>query len=193
MYFQPWVGSNYEDGFVDGKKVLILGESHYEWQENQILEPTLTCDCIKGQFSGGTTKQFWTNIALSLLGYIPNKDQREEFWNSVAFSNYIQSSVGRGARTRPTKEQWLKGKETFFELLEARQPQIVVVLGYELWGNLPESGVRGKDLTLQPRNRHWAYQLTNGANVYALGFKHPSAGFSGAKHHAIFNEFCTQI
>ncbi len=192
MYFKPWVGSKYESGFIYGKKVLILGESHYEWEDNQTLEPTLTRDCIKGQFSGGSTKQFWTNIAVSLLGYKPNMDEREKFWNSVAFSNFVQSSVGRGARTRPSKEQWLKGKETFFEILEDLKPQLVIVLGYQLWGNLPESGVRGRDLASQQRNRHWIYQLADGTDVYAVGFRHPSAGFSGTKHHTIFNEFCAQ-
>ena len=27
--FKPWVGENYEKGILQGKKLMILGESHY--------------------------------------------------------------------------------------------------------------------------------------------------------------------
>lgn len=28
-YFEPWVGENYENGGTFGKKILVLGNSHY--------------------------------------------------------------------------------------------------------------------------------------------------------------------
>lgn len=28
-YFEPWIGENYENGGIFGKKILVLGDSHY--------------------------------------------------------------------------------------------------------------------------------------------------------------------
>jgi hypothetical protein len=64
-------------------------------------------------------------------------DQREAFWNSVAFYNFVQSFVGAQPRCRPTSEMWDAAAKPFLEVLGKLQPQILIVLGSELRSHLP--------------------------------------------------------
>ena len=42
VYFKPWRGDNYQSGHRFGKRVLVLGEAHYEWDKNMPLLPLYT-------------------------------------------------------------------------------------------------------------------------------------------------------
>ena len=56
MYgFRPWIGKNYQQSRW-GKRVLVLGESHYQWDKKKPIDnwPTLTVECVEGQIALGT-------------------------------------------------------------------------------------------------------------------------------------------
>jgi hypothetical protein len=177
-YFQPWIGQRYGEG-LDECRTLVLGEAHYEWEENQTLESQLTIECVQEQINGEWTKQFWTNIAVALLGYRPSFEEKRQFWDSVAFYNYIQESVGFGPRTRPTRSMWLKARQPFYSVLRQLKPQLVVVLGYGLWGWLPSDGKEGPSISGAPQKQTWIYSVGGSEECLAYGVRHPSAGFSG--------------
>ncbi|MDE2831931.1 MAG: hypothetical protein OXN20_17600 [Gemmatimonadota bacterium] len=143
VFFKPWVGNNFSEGGLWSKKVLILGESHYQWDENIPLTEDLTIQCVQEQIAGGRTKAFWTNIVIALLNVRPSLKDKYRCWQSVAFYNYIQCSVGFGPRVRPSPEMWEKSQEPFFEVLNDLQPDCIIVLGYQLWDNLPCDGEEG--------------------------------------------------
>ena len=109
MYrFRPWIGENYQQGRW-GKRVLVLGESHYQWDENMPIDnwPTLTIECVEEIISGhaqGRWQAFWTKVAVASLGHTSTLDEKRTFWHSVAFYNYIQHCVGFGPYARPTPE-----------------------------------------------------------------------------------------
>lgn len=42
IFFTPWIGRNYDAGLVSGKRVLILGESHYQ-RDAKAISGNLTC------------------------------------------------------------------------------------------------------------------------------------------------------
>jgi hypothetical protein len=141
--FEPWEGERYKQAPL-GKRLLILGESHYDWTKGSSIDndAAVTKDCIQEQLKGHYKKAFWTNIATTFVGHRPTLEEKREFWHSVAFYNYVQSSVGFGPRIPPSSEQLARSESAFFEVLESLQPQVVVALGYRLWPGLPEAASR---------------------------------------------------
>lgn len=180
--FFPWVGEQYATGLRLGKKVLILGESHYQWDEAVSIadRPSLTIDCIEDQISGAETLAFWTHVAVAFLNHRPTLDEKGVFWNSVAFYNYIQFSVGLGARVRPGDQMWSESETAFAEVLASLKPDVIIVLGYTLWKNLPElNGVAGPAITGADQTDTWRYPHPSGSAL-AYAILHPSSGgFSG--------------
>jgi hypothetical protein len=138
--FKPWIGKNYHTNGLNGIKILFLGESHYGKAGNEKADTTI--NVIKRLALGEQRyHRFFTTIAkFALLKGAKNKiskKERKEFWESVAFYNYVQEFVGDKSRIRPTKEMWQSAKKPFCEILEELKPQLIVVLGKELNKNLP--------------------------------------------------------
>ena len=180
VFFKPWVGDNFLEGGLRSKKILILGESHYQWNKNIPLTEDLTIQCIREQVDGGYTKAFWTNIVITLLNIRPSLEDKHRCWHSVAFYNYIQCSVGFGPRVRPTPEMWEKSQMAFSEVINELQPDCIIVLGYQLWYNLPpNNGEQGPPIGGAPQEETWRYPVNGNTPALAYGVRHPSAGFSG--------------
>lgn len=184
IVFEPWRGNHYEAAPF-GKKLLILGESHYPWAGTPINHMRLlTQQCVQEQLNGGKPYQFWTNIAATVLGHLPKPSEKETFWNSVAFYNYIQSSVGDGPRMRPTREQWQAAWAPFTEVLEILKPKVVIALGSALWNNLPKlDGYAGPCIEKSRKEDTWHYTYPGGSCL-VYGIYHPSSGrFSWSEWH----------
>ena len=75
-------------------------------------------------------------LAAIPVGKPVSDDQRSAFWESVAFDNYIQTSVGEHARDRPTPEMWEAAKKPFLQTLNRLKPEYLIVLGRELEKNV---------------------------------------------------------
>ena len=185
--FRPWIGETYQQRRW-GRRVLVLGESHYQWEENLPIDnwPTLTVECVEEQIAG-CSGRFWTNIAVAFLNpprhHLPNLDERSAFWHSVAFYNYIQQCVGFGPYPNPTPKMWHQSRPAFRHLLNIHQPEVVIVLGRPNWWNIQRLGSEG------PRIEGARYTETRwlqhaGGACLAYGIKHPSArGFNGRYWH----------
>ena len=205
--FEPWVGDNYCDGFAGGPRLLILGESHYgEGPPERDFTQSLTCEYAEGQW----TCRFWTGIMQTVLGHPraeieqgvdiqpinggdPIPMNRESFWQWVALYNYIQVLLPDRA-TPPTPEECQAARLAFEAVLEALEPQALLILGRRLWnclpGPTPGSGhqeYEGPCLNAGELDGHaWVYQLPNGHQVLAAGIHHPSApGFRWQRWHPV--------
>jgi len=100
---------------------------------------------------------------------------RKEFWDNVAFYNYIQEPVGDGPRERPTEEMWANAKAPFMEVLGQLRPSHLLVLGGQLWENLPSEGRRGPDIEGPVGGRDtWLYSCDD-SEVFATWVYHPSS------------------
>jgi hypothetical protein len=177
--FQPWIGNNYQNGF-HGLRTLVLGESHYESSNNINIDdsPNLTIECIQEQMDGSWSKAFWTKIAIALTGRKPTTEDKTQFWNSVAYYNYVQESAGFGPRVRPPDKSWENSRDPFVEVLAELKPNFIVALGYELWDRLPDLDEReGPRIENAPRTRTWIYPHTSGCALL-YGIIHPSSAFS---------------
>lgn len=146
VFFYPWVGTNYDKG-LNNKKTLILGESVYCKPPDECpCGPGINAACnfqaidiVGGQIGkkDGKVKRhrFYTKIAKLLTGlqysYLSN-EKNMEFWESVAFYEFIQKSVGTEARERPTGEMWNNSRQPFLEVIEKLRPDIILITGKEL-------------------------------------------------------------
>ncbi len=192
VYFDPWVGKNYQSGGMFSKRVLILGEAHYEWREERHekkipLEKSLTRDCILLQIEEEgfrvELKPFFTKIANTFLNPSDKLsiEEKREFWHSVVFHNFIQESAGFWSRVRPTDSMWENGCPAFHEVLSKYRPQFIAVFGYELWNHLPEFDSVGPVVANVPEGgdgQTGFYAYPQG-KALAFCLKHPSGrGFS---------------
>ena len=178
VYYQPWVGDQYQAAPL-GKRILILGESHYQ-KEPRLTDDwyNLTRECVEAQIRGDYKKQFWTNIVIAFLNRYPTLSDKATFWHSVAFYNYVQQSVGATARIRPRDQMWQSSEAAFEEVLKELKPEILIVLGYSLWRNLPSQASEGPAVLAAKQTATRYYFYPSGSCV-AYGIRHPSSGFSG--------------
>ncbi|AWC25280.1 hypothetical protein CO731_04775 [Aminobacter sp. MSH1] len=143
--FQPWIGDSYDapDNMFDGKRVLVIGESHYA-SEHEIgsIVPDMTNDVMRMYASGKRERWMRTldNVAWTVSGKgrgeLEREGKRGEFsvWNSMAFYNYIPVVLADDARSdRPTAELFRSGMEPFEKVILKHQPDILVICGYGLF------------------------------------------------------------
>lgn len=150
VYFEPWVGPDYDRGGLWGRKVLIVGESHYdEWaDEAEAGQPPLpvtkhhlsrnfTQECVQDILEGGKGAVFWKRILNRVGGHEYEDRSLPEFWNRVAFYNLVQSPVCGGPGRRPTTEQWNAIEDPLREVIAVLKPDRILFTGWTMWGYVP--------------------------------------------------------
>ncbi len=200
--FCPWRGPDY------GKKaklrlparLLILGESHYD-RDGTLEEGGDTKGVVDDYLKGGQQgrqHEFFTRIIHTVLG--PDMShQRVQFFQSVAFYNYVQCMVGNAPGKRPTKKMWQSAAAPFLATLETLQPTHILACGLDLWDNMPDiDTLRAPDerdklircfgsidfpTPRSPRSILGRYRHSKGQTV-VLAIHHPSRA-SGAWHPVV--------
>jgi hypothetical protein len=64
--FQPWKGSKFEES---SSRLLIVGQSHYDWEERDIKDCCVTTEVIRDEIKGICRRNFFTNIAATCIGH----------------------------------------------------------------------------------------------------------------------------
>ena len=166
--FKPWVGDKYAIGIVGydadgkiiygtenhiGKKVLVLGESHYcanpEAEATPFLTINIIADLLNPDSEWEAYKNTYTKFIKSLIGceeYL-TPQEKEKAWQHIVFYNYVQTPMS-GARVAPTAEDFKNSEKAFFEVLQTYKPDVVIVWGNRLYNNLPKGGKQLDDLTI---------------------------------------------
>lgn len=160
--FLPWIGENYENGISydengiiqygtpenKGKKILVLGESHYCADEKDATED-LTRSVIKDFIDPDSVfepyKNTYTKFERALAGKTLVKEEQKGLWEHVVFYNYVQRPLS-GARITPTQEDFKISETPFWKILSVLKPDLIIVLGKRLYINLPQQGFRGEDI-----------------------------------------------
>ena len=133
--FDPWVGSKYWTEGLSGVRVFVLGESHYGDAGTE--SRSFTTEVVK-EWAQEKRHRFFTVTQRLISGLGSETDeQRAEFWEHVAFYNFVQAFPGSEPRQRPTPEMWSGAAVPFLATVQELKPHLVVVLGYELQSNLP--------------------------------------------------------
>lgn len=119
---QPWVGERYRDGH----RTLVLGESWY----GTFPEAIATDDgYIHAWLAGSLPKGIREMLYPRLSGAVG--PSRTEFWNGVAFTNFVIASVGPTRSNRPTEAMYEAAKVRLARVLAELRPSRVWVIGKE--------------------------------------------------------------
>lgn len=192
--FLPWIGDDYDHGFM-GRKLLVLGESHYcTWGERtHNLRPTITRKCVQEVLNREKGAPLWPNIEQALLneertgGWAPSGGAC--FWHRLAFYNFVQFAV-RDSNTSPTRRQFKDSWHPFKAVIEALRPERVLVCGKRLWSEMeptPYESTLHDDVYL--RDDVQGYCLNDGTPIWCLVIRHPSRGFSWRRWHSVVIAF----
>jgi hypothetical protein len=148
LHWLPFVGKDYTKSPI-GKKLLIVGESHYVPAEE---------DADDGYSDETWTRKFICKEGLKLPPYYvgnpinplikntekaifntqnPTDENKQKLWHSVVYFNLVQRLLeSRNSEDRPNDDDFIKGWKVFSEIIEKLQPNICLVLGKSGWGNL---------------------------------------------------------
>lgn len=173
VMFFPWIGKNYSNGGMFKKKILILGESHYGAED---CGSDFTSAIIEDQLTPGEKRHaIYTKLAKLFVDRdFLSDEEKKEFWHSVAFYNYTQSSASE-PRESPTDEMWSDSEKPFGEVMENLKPDFLLVCGRRLWGHLPgECGVDWSEGPTIKGEETWYYKGKI-SNTLSLVICHPSS------------------
>lgn len=131
----PWIGSKYTKG-INGKRLLLVGESHYAQDENGNFDPECYDDymndknstqkIIESNIDQKEERIIFKNTYKSLLG--TEDINKEIFWSNVSYYNFIQRMM-ETREDRPTKADYSQGWNVFYELLKIIKPTHCLFLG----------------------------------------------------------------
>ena len=206
--FRPWVGEQYLSEGFKGKRILVLGESHYcdELSEGSRCYPlckkaNMRKDCFSQtedrtrenlyEYMGYRYQQTSLCFERAVAGKELSMDEREEFWQGIIFYNYIQHAMS-GPRVAPQPEHWVKSELAFKEILEQYLPDYIIVWGVRLYNSLPAwDGVESKLYVNENDSTDiWTYTI-KGKPIPAMKVHHPSAptGKNWSYWHEFYKKF----
>ena len=202
VFFQPFVGKDYVNGGIFGKRIMVVGESHYcddectDCGDCRLHQEcmTFTQDVLGDYLDESKKRQDWMRTFLkferSLVGEETDQAMRLKIWNSVIFFNYLQVTMG-GPREAGTTEQYQQAGKAFFEVIERYQPECIIVWGKRLWNNLPdERWQEGEEIVVDGNGIATGfYILGNGKKVKAMAVNHPSVGYSWDYWNRVIQRF----
>ena len=128
-----FVGNEYLE-LTDNKKVLIVGESHYQDETNESIEKhkdkTFTRKVVDELAINRyyyRTKIFY-NFHKTI--FVNDKFNSSKFWNLVSFYNFIQRSMTTN-KDRPTDKDFINGWKAFFKVIKVVKPKMCILIGVE--------------------------------------------------------------
>ena len=107
MYDNVFIGENAQN---QTKRILILGESHYE-ESGKIDGGTASVVKYLAINGNDNKTQFYKNI-MRTFGYEISKESRNEFWNKVYCGNYVNDPCGKG-KNNPAKSEISKNRTKY--------------------------------------------------------------------------------
>ena len=168
--------SVYNNGGLNGLRILALGESHYlkagvSRESKEYSE--VTRDDVRRVVAGKSESPFFPKVA-SLLRYASGKHFRDvEIWHRVAFYNYVQTFMESSAH-RPTTKHFRQSSDAFLQVVATLEPHMILVLGATLWNHLPVKSepvgrLKKHPFCLQTKSQIWPY-----GSAVAGYINHPS-------------------
>lgn len=143
---------------------------------------------IKGETATwtGTMRKF----ERALAGKETSNEDSSKIWNSVAFTNYLQSAV-ENPREAGANEHYKEAVPAFFEVLELLRPEVIIGWGKRLYNNMTDENFKkGEDLTVGDNTGFTGtYRLADGMAIPILWINHPSTSFSWNEWHNVIDQF----
>jgi len=190
VFFKPWVGRDYLSGGMFGKRIMVLGDSHYCGEDCKECGKDFCCAC--NDFTNKVVRDYldesnewdgWKSTYLkferSLVGRETSHEDSVRIWKSILFYNYLQVAM-QGPRRAGTPEQYRDAASPFFSVLDRYQPDVLVVWGVRLWNSLPSDRWEdGPEMMVDGYSiQNGYYRTGSGKRVHAICVYHPSVGYS---------------
>lgn len=190
--FLPYVGEQYASIGLNGKKILVLGESHYcneglQCDKGKCLpickrenmnyhcheKTNIVVNSFIQNYDGSGEYQSFLCFERAIAGKVLSQEEREDLWRKLMFYNFIQFAQP-GPRCSIHQEYWEHSGKAFKELLETFQPDYIIVWGCRLYKGLPDMDGSHSSLTIDGDSTDiWTYTI-NGKNIPAMKVYHPS-------------------
>ncbi len=218
-FFIPHKGSRYTSGLYNGKKVMILGASFYcpkvdceyydacthQWRTKEFDKkcpynngnPLSILPHYEIDEAGARSYSVFYNFMqdyLSERGLTDIKDF-DDFWDRVAFTNYIQHEIG-GRTTTQASDMCENDLLALCDAIRDLKPDIVVI-----WGCVVNNPIKLKMNDADDSNfmndfdgseyRHYLFHwIIDSRKVTFVNFYHPSSGyFSSSEEQSIMKQF----
>lgn len=201
--FLPFVGDQYSYGisFNDngelvlgteakpGKKVLVLGESHYCDEDLSDEELSSFTREVLDCYLKSEERYSWMRTFLKFERALSNADTNidsKSIWNHLMFYNYLQCPL-RGLRMAGDLRRYEDATTPFFAILKKYKPDYIIVWGRRLFVNLPSENVQEGEYMPSIEINIWSYQI-DGHTIMVLPVVHPSGGFLWGYWHEVIVE-----
>ena len=201
--FLPFVGDQYWYGisFNDngelvlgteakpGKKVLVLGESHYCDEDLSDEELSSFTREVLDCYLKSEERYSWMRTFLKFERALSNADTNidsKSIWNHLMFYNYLQCPL-RGLRMAGDSRRYEDATTPFFAILKKYKPDYIIVWGRRLFVNLPSENVQEGEYMPSIEINIWSYQI-DGHTIMVLPVVHPSGGFLWGYWHEVIVE-----
>lgn len=201
--FLPFVGDQYSYGisFNDngelvlgteakpGKKVLVLGESHYCDEDLSDEELSSFTREVLDCYLKSEERYSWMRTFLKFERALSNADTNidsKSIWNHLMFYNYLQCPL-RGLRMAGDSRRYEDATTPFFAILKKYKPDYIIVWGRRLFVNLPSENVQEGEYMPSIEINIWSYQI-DGHTIMVLPVVHPSGGFLWGYWHEVIVE-----
>ena len=124
--FKPWKGNQYGNQSIFKIPILIVGESNYtDNLEREKPHDTFTYRLISSIINASWKHRFFSNIQRTFVENADTEDSRKQFWNSVAYHEYIQDWLPKPG-VPPTEKMWENGKPIFKAVVAELKPKCIL-------------------------------------------------------------------
>ena len=176
MFLYPWEGKNYNSG-INGEKVFIFGESHYDDDE-----PLNTAELVADIGISNYTSEVVRSILLNKkyvrffkrIGCLFNEDWTK-IWDYIAFANLIQFILENGEQPNDTQ---IASIDSYYKYLEMLKPNKVIICSARTWNDWFEWHIEKDEDKLISDVKigiaHPVKFIYNGGTTLAIGINHPS-------------------
>lgn len=169
-YRRPWVGNK-----MGEERLLILGESH-KWDPADHDDADMTIETIRSVIAGKRLS-FFTKAEGAVTGRSANETHPAEFWETVAFANYCQSSVEAGGAPKALMKS---GRTTIANVLDEVKPKRMLVVSKAVWDDFSQLDTTAWEAgglipcELQKIDSGYLISRATGLRVHACGIDHPA-------------------
>lgn len=212
-FFVPYKGKKYETGLLKGKKVMVLGASYYckpkkdcpffddctrQWKRREYCPENNgrpLHDLPKNEIDEEGAKSYKVFYEF-MQNYLSDKikvTSFDDFWDNIAFTNYIQHIIG-GRTTTQTGDMSENDLDALGDVIRELKPDIVII-----WGCVVDKPVKQKkcdaddnqfenDYDGEGSSQYLFHWTIDNRKVTFVSFYHPSSGYflrdqSNMKHY----------
>lgn len=207
LKWTPWIGENYVNN-TSSPKVLIIGESHYEWDKEEddqesieyLKNPDFTRNFINERglhflTDGIVNANVLRNLERAIFqSKNVENEHKLKLWSNSSYYVFIQRALSsRYNNARPDAQDFIKGWEVFDGVVSILKPDICLFLGVESTNHYnvlkpkPSLNITFLDIVKEDSRIGSSYprtgnlKLDDNKEIKLIFIKHPSSYFSWEK------------